>query len=111
MNIKWKNWKPMPSPQTCKEIDGPIGPGVYQLRNRKTSEFIQFGESKNCLKRMKSLFPKPFGSGTRNNENKRNYVLENWADLDYRTYEAESKQEAVNIDRYLKSLNIHKFNT
>ena len=60
---------------------------------------------------MKSLFPKPYGVGTRNNESKRIYVLEIWQQLDYRTLKANSKEEAVSIDRFLKSLNIHKFNT
>ena len=111
MKVDWSKWIPMPSPETCRMIKGPEGPGVYQLHNRKTKEFIQFGESKHCMKRMKSLFPKPYGIGTRNNEEKRKYVLENWKDLSFRTYKAKSKVEAVAIDRYLKSLNIHKFNT
>jgi hypothetical protein len=109
--LNWKNWKQMPSPENCRNIDGPEGPGVYQIRNRKTKEFIQFGESKTCQERIKSFFPKPFGKGTRNNEYKRNYILANWKDLDYRTISVESKKEAIEIDKYLKSLNIHKFNT
>jgi hypothetical protein len=101
----------MPSPENCKQIDGPEGAGVYQIRNKKLDEFILFGESINCRRRMKSLFPKPFGTGTRNNENKRNYVLAFWIDLEYRTAKTNTKTEAVAIDSYLKSLNIHKFNT
>ncbi len=64
-----------------------------------------------CSRRMKSFFPKPFGTGTRNNEDKRNHVLENWQNLKYRTIETNTKEETVKIDRFLKSLNIHKFNT
>ena len=111
MNINWSHWKTMPSPEKCKEVEGPEGSGVYQIINRKTDEFIQFGESITCQKRMKSFFPKPYGTGTRNNENKRIYVLNNWHDLDYRTVKTNTKEDAVKIDRYLKSLNIHKFNT
>ncbi len=110
-DLKWSSWIPVPSPETCKEIKGPEAAGVYQIRNRKTNEFILFGESIKCRKRMKSFFPKPYGVGTRNNEDKRIYVLNNWQNLDYRTMQATSKQEAVAIDRFLKSLNIHKFNT
>ncbi len=101
----------MPSPENCRNIEGPSGPGVYQIKNPKTKEFIQFGESVTCQKRMKSFFPKPYGTGTRNNESKRIYILNNWKDLQYRTLKAGSKEEAVLIDRFLKSLNIHKFNT
>jgi len=110
-DLKWTEWKTMPSPENCKSIEGPKESGVYQIRNRKTKEFIQFGESITCQKRMKSLFPKPYGTGTRNNENKRIYVLSHWQELQYRTIKTNSKEEAVKIDRFLKSLNIHKFNT
>lgn len=109
--LNWSQWKPMPSPETCRSIEGPNEAGVYQIKSKKTKQFIQFGESKNCRKRMKSFFPKPFGVGTRNNEGKRQYILENWKDLEYRTIGALSKEEAVIIDRFLKSLNIHLFNT
>jgi len=107
----WTPWRPMPSPDDCRKIEGPESPGVYQIRNRKTGEYIQFGESINCKKRMKSFFPKPYGVGTRNNENKRKYILNNWKDLDYRTTSTNTKEEAVKIDRQLKSLNNHLFNT
>ncbi|MBS1623144.1 MAG: GIY-YIG nuclease family protein [Bacteroidetes bacterium] len=109
---EWSAWRPMPSPERCKEdIEGPAESGVYQIRNKKTGQYIQFGESKNCRKRMKSFFPKPYGTGTRNNEKKRIYILENWQYLEYRTIATDSKQEAVQIDRELKSQNIHLFNT
>lgn len=110
-DLKWTEWKRMPAPENCRNIEGPEGPGVYQIRNRKTKEYIQFGESKTCQERMKSFFPKPYGKGTRNNESKRKYILENWKNLDYRTVSADSKEHAKSIDSFLKSLNIHKFNT
>lgn len=109
--INWSEWNPMPAPEDCRNIKGPEEYGVYQIRNKKTGQFIQFGESKHCRKRMKSFFPKPYGTGTRNNENKRKYILENWKDLEYRTCATATKEEAVKIDRHLKSLNIHLFNT
>jgi hypothetical protein len=109
--LNWSKWKQMPAPEECEAIEGPEGSGVYQIINRKTKQLIQFGESKTCQERMKSFFPKPFGKGTRNNENKRQYILENWKNLDYRTITTNSKEEAVTIDRFLKSLKIHMFNT
>ena len=48
--LKWTSWKPIPSPDTCKTIKGPENAGVYQIRNRKTKEFILFGESGNAKK-------------------------------------------------------------
>jgi hypothetical protein len=109
--INWTEWKPMPTPADCRKIEGPEGYGVYQIRNKQTEQFIQFGESMNCRRRMKSFFPKPYGTGTRDNEDKRNYVLDNWKNLEYRTCATVSKAEAVQIDRDLKALNIHLFNT
>lgn len=109
--IKWSVWKPMPSPEECRAIDGPVGLGVYQVKNTKDGQYILFGESKNCKKRMKSLFPRPYGTGTRNNVRKREYVLLHWKVLAYRTCETSTKEEAVAIDKQLKSLNIHLFNT
>ena len=109
--INWSNWKQMPAPENCRNIEGPEQCGVYQIRHKQTGEFILFGESKNCRERMKSFFPKPYGKGTRNNESKRKYVLENWKVLEYRTCSTNTKEEAVSIDRLLKSQNNHLFNT
>lgn len=54
----------MPAPNCCLEIKGPTGPGVYQIRNKLTLEYILFGIGKDCQKRMQSLYPKPYGRGT-----------------------------------------------
>ena len=109
--ITWSNWKPMPAPGDRRKIEGPEECGVYQIRNKKTGQLIQFGESKTCREKMQSFFPKPYGKGTRNNEGKRQYILENWKALEYRTFATETKEEAVRIDRLLKSQNNHLFNT
>lgn len=108
---KWTEWKPMPSPDSCRSIEAPEGPGVYQLRNRITRQLIQFGISKYCQERMKSLFPKPYGRGTRNNEDKRKFVLKNWKLLEYRTIPTTTRKEAKEIEDRLKALNNHLFNT
>jgi hypothetical protein len=107
----WSDWKAMPAPEHCRAIDGPIGPGVYQVRNKITNQFIQFGEGRACQTRMQSLYPKPFGKGTRNNEAKRSYILQNWGSLEYRTLSTNTKEEAFIIDRQLKALKNHLFNT
>ncbi|MBS1684464.1 MAG: hypothetical protein JSS76_06910 [Bacteroidetes bacterium] len=108
---RWSTWKAMPSPQTCRTISGPEGPGVYQISHTASGELVQFGISKKCGKRMRSLFPKPYGTGTRNNENKRRYILEHWQDLQYRTLATETREEAYAIETKLKEQKNHKFNT
>lgn len=69
--LKWTEWMKIPSPENCRSIAASENAGVYQLKNFKTKVFIQIGESKDCQFRMQSLFPKPYGRGTRNNEEKR----------------------------------------
>ncbi len=71
----WSEWQLMPSPENCRNITGPKNSGVYQIRNKQTGNLILFGSGKKCQKRMKSLFPPPHGTGTRNNLKKRNHVL------------------------------------
>lgn len=107
----WSSWTPLPPPQNCREIKGPEGPGVYQIRNKVTQQFILFGIGVECRKRMKSLFPEPYGTGKRNNSNKREYVLTNWQVLEYRTLSTRTREEAKLIEDGIKAQNIHLYNT
>jgi len=99
---KWSIWKVMPSPEMCRHIEGPDGPGVYQLRNNKTKELVLFGISNKCKRRMKSLFPAPFGTGKRNNADKRKYVLKNWMNIEYRTCATLRRQNQKTLKMPLK---------
>ena len=112
MKNEWTQWQPMPSPELCRLIQGPEGSGVYQVRDRVAdNQLILFGIGKPCRKRMKSLFPKPYGTGTRNNKKKINYVLEFWKNLDYRTLSTENREEAAEIEREIRAKKNHLFNT
>ena len=107
----WTNWKPMPTLGNCRKIEGPEGPGVYQIKNNKTKQLIQFGIGIKCQQRMKSLLPAPHGTGKRNNSNKRDYILKNWINLEYRTLETDTRAEAKQIEDGIKAQNNHLFNT
>lgn len=107
----WSEWKSMPAPESCRTIEGPTEAGVYQIRNKQTNEFIQFGIGGECRKRMKSLFPEPYGTGRRNNQNKRLYILNNWMNLEYRTLGTSTRNEAKQVENKLKALKNHLFNT
>lgn len=109
--MNWSNWKPLPSPEVCRTIEGPIGAGVYQIRNRISGQNILFGIGIKCHSRMQSLFPVPFGKGTRNNKEKRQYVFENWRSLEFRTIEVADKLRAKAIEDKLKQQKNHLFNT
>ena len=107
----WTNWKPMPAPDNCRKIEAPEKAGVYQIRNKKTNQFIQFGIGGECQKRMKTLYPQPHGTAGRNNQDKRNYILENWENLEYRTLVTDTRDEAKQIEDGIKAQSNHLFNT
>lgn len=108
--LNWSEWRKFPDPRNGDYLYAPFGSGVYQLKNTKTGEFVLFGKSKHLAKRMTSLLPPPYGAGTRNNENKRVYVLKHLNDIVYRTI-ALDDNGSHELERYLKGLNIHIFNT
>jgi hypothetical protein len=107
----WTSWKSFPSPGELKGIQVTVGPGVYQLRNKSTGELVLFGIGGNLRTRMASLMPRPFGSGTRNNTAKRDYVLAHHHEIEYRVYEASTRVEAALVERVLKQGADHLFNT
>ena len=91
-NTGWSEWRPFPNPEKGEYLYAPFGPGVYQLRNRKTGQYVLFGRSKNVAWRMSSLLPKPYGRGTRDNSDKRENVRNNIDDIEYRTIAIDSKK-------------------
>ena len=107
----WTKWIPFPKPEEIRQIEAPKSFGVYQLRNTRTNEYVLFGIGGNLNERMKSLMPKPYGIGTRNNTEKRGYVLANHKDIKYRITSTQNREEAKRIEENLKAQNNHIFNT
>jgi len=109
----FNEYRPYPDPRKSEYLHAPLGPGVYDLRHIKSKENILFGIGGRCAHRMSSLLPKPLGTGTRNNEKKRNYLLDNIEDIEYRTYACQTREEAVDIERKIKQTpnNGYIFNT
>ena len=58
---------------------------------------------------MTSLLPKPFGAGTRNNEDKRIYILNNLHDIEYRTISFIENDDAKRFENYVKSVEQYIF--
>jgi hypothetical protein len=96
---KWSRWQRFPDPRMGEFLHAPLGAGVYQLRNRATGRLILFGIGKQCANRMSSLLPKPLGCGTRNNEHKRQYVLDHLTDIEYRCIACTTRRGAEAIER------------
>src|SRR5437879_2424280 len=98
---KWSNWRPFCPPEDLKNLTVSEGPGVYQLKNRVTGELVLFGIA-GCLdERMKSLMPSPYGSGTRKNAEKREYVIQNWQEIDFRVRLTDTREEAGRIEKQI----------
>ena len=120
-SLNWTNWKSLPNPSKSnnsfrllimKAVRNPSYPGVYQLKNNDTGEYVLFGVGVKVGERMCSLIPKEYGGvGRRNNHYKRDYVWKNIEYIQFRTITTETRIEALEIERFLKHKNIHIFNT
>jgi hypothetical protein len=100
--VEWTEWRPFPDPRQCEYLYAPFGPGVYELRNHRTGQHVLFGRGENVAYRMSSLLPSPLGHGTRNNADKRQYVLQHLPDIEYRTMACASRQETLEFEAALK---------
>ena len=106
----WSEWRDFPDPRKLEYLYAPFGGGVYRLRNKETKEYILFGKSKHVALRMSSLLPTPLGSGTRTNEDKRQYVLSNIMDIEYQTI-ALPNSELAECENDIRNSNNYIFNT
>ena len=108
---RWSRWRSFSDPKTGGYLSAPFGPGVYQLRNRKTRELVLFGKGKNVAHRMSSLLPRPLGAPGRNNEKKKEYVLDNLDNIEYRAKACGSEDEAKNEERFMRAKGVYIFKT
>jgi len=110
MTDTWSTWLAMPAPANFKyDLVGPAGSGVMQVRNRRSGEWIYLGRSGGVLGRLRSLMPKPHGTGNRDNAQLRDYVLANYADLEYRTLVTRSPEEAKALKTELAPQEVYRF--
>jgi hypothetical protein len=98
---KWSRWRPFPDPRGGEYIVAPFGPGVYDVRVGSTKAPVLFGIGGHLAARMASLLPAPIGRGMRNNAAKRQFLLDNLPDIEYRTMACETKVQAAAIERAL----------
>jgi len=101
MSKQWSQWQRFPDPRKLELQAAPFGPGCYELRNG--AQLILYGMGNHVAQRMTSLLPAPFGCGTRNNHEKRKYVLENLASIEYRTLACATREAAKKHECQLKA--------
>lgn len=107
----WTPWRPFPDPRKDGILHAPLGPGVYDLRRISTQSPILCGIGSRCAHRMTSLLPKPLGCGTRNNSNKREYLLKHLKDIEYRTLPCTTRDQAAQAERELLTSQPYRFPT
>jgi len=101
----WSQWKQFPDPRKGDLLCAPLGPGCYEQRlgEQKGHQKVLFGHDKCVAQRMTSLLPSADGgSGTRNNEEKRNCVWSHIDEIEYRTIAFGSVDEAKKCENELK---------
>ena len=106
---KWSRWRPFPHPRKRGVLHAPLGPGVYDLRNKQTGQRILFGIGGRCALRMTSLLPKPWGSGGRNNSDKRKYLRHQLRNIEYRTMACDTREQAAAVEREIKRDRGHEY--
>lgn len=94
----WSRWQSFPDPHKRELLLAPFGAGCYQLRHRSDGRLILFGSSGNCAYRMSSLLPHPEGCGHRRNDGRREYILQNLTDVEFRTLPCANAQEAIECE-------------
>lgn len=111
MENKWSKWRPFPDPRKKEYLNAPFGLGVYELRRIDTKEYILFGKGRNTAYRMTSLLPSLYGQGSRKNNDKREYILDNIGNIEYRTMAFSNKDDMNKFETSLKSQNKYIYNT
>ncbi len=98
----WSEWRSFPDPRQNGILIAPFGAGCYEFRRRDSGELILFGMGGHVAQRLTSLLPRPHGCGTRNNEGKRQYILDHLALIEYRTIPCVSADEARAVENGMK---------
>ena len=84
-------------------MTAPIGPGCYEVRRIRSKHLVLFGVGGHVTHRLSSLLPKPYGTGTRNNSEKRCYMITHLGDVEYRTLLFGTRCEAEAHEKELKA--------
>ena len=57
---EWSDWDDFPDPESGGYLHAPFGPGVYELYNEATGEYVLPGAGKNVAHLKSCVFPKRF---------------------------------------------------
>jgi hypothetical protein len=89
----WSSWKRFPDAHFGGHVEAPIGPGVYEVRHTMTGRLVAFGHTGNVANAISDLKLNG-GVSTFARLFKRQPLVSQVADLEYRTCAAGSRAEA-----------------
>jgi hypothetical protein len=87
---RWTEWKRFPKAERGEQLEAPIGPGIYEVREALTGGLFAFGSADSVAQALAGLTLRPrsfkswFGFGAREND----------PNLEYRTCATSTKAEA-----------------
>ena len=58
MIASWTTWKKFPNAQRGAQVDAPIGPGIYEVRDMSTGDLVAFDASPNVADALSALLRK-----------------------------------------------------
>jgi len=87
---RWTDWKRFPKAERGEQLEAPIGPGIYEVRDASTGALFAFGSADSVAQALAGLTAKPgsfkswlgFGDGISS------------LNLEYRTCATSTKAEA-----------------
>jgi hypothetical protein len=87
---RWTEWKRFPKAERGEQLEAPIGPGIYEVREASTGALFAFGSADSVAQTLAGLTTRPrsfaswFGFGAPARD----------ANLEYRTCATSTKAEA-----------------
>lgn len=57
MTATWSTWKSFPNPRLGGQLEAPIGPGVYEVRDTMNNAMVAFGHSGSVARDLAKLLP------------------------------------------------------
>ena len=99
----WSGWKRFPDLESGDAVEGPLGPGVYEVRHTMTGRVMAFGHANNVANAIAALKING-GLSPLARLFRRPPLVSRFSDLEYRTCAAASRADAKTTAQRLMGL-------
>jgi hypothetical protein len=99
----WSGWKRFPDLESGDAVEGPLGPGVYEVRHTMTGRLVAFGHANNVANAIAALKING-GLSPLARLFRRPPLVSRFSDLEYRTCAAASRADAKTTAQRLMGL-------